>query len=271
MNSVDTRKIGGVPETLLIPLYARAVETRRPDGIIRDEEAVEMVERIDYDFGQFDKAWMSQVGVAIRTEILDQEASAFIGAHPDAVVVNLGAGLCTRFNSVDNGRVTWYELDLPEVIDVKRQFLEDTDRYQFVARSVFDFSWFDEIRISGKPVLLIAEGLLMYFEEHELGVLFDELVTRFPGAEMLFEMLAPLIVGRSKQHDAVSKVGDAEFKWGLKDSRVLETWNEKMEFVEEWNIFDYHRDRWGWIRFVTAIFPPFKTLMGIRIVHLRFR
>ena len=89
-------------ERLLITLYARAVASKRANGIVPDEKAVEMVEYIDYDFAKFDQAQMSQVGVAIRTEIFDEQAAPFIGRHPNAIVVNLGAGLCTRFNWVDN-------------------------------------------------------------------------------------------------------------------------------------------------------------------------
>ena len=124
---VNTGKIAGVPETLLIPLYCRAMETQRPDGIIKDGKAVEMVQSIDYDFSRFDKARGSQVGVAIRTEILNEGVRAFTGKHPDATVVNLGAGLCTRFTRVDNGRVTWYELDLPEVIELRRKFFAEME------------------------------------------------------------------------------------------------------------------------------------------------
>ncbi len=98
-----------MPETLLIALYLRAVETQRVDGIIRDEKAVEMIQSIDYDFARFDRAWASQVGVAVRTEILDEATTAFIRQYPDASVVNMGAGLCTRFNRVDNGSIIWYE------------------------------------------------------------------------------------------------------------------------------------------------------------------
>jgi len=271
MNSVDIRKITGVPETLLIPLYARAVETQRPDGIIRDEKAVEMVERIDYDFAKFDKTWMSQVGVTIRTEILDEGTSAFIGTHPEATVVNLGAGLCTRFNRVDNGRVTWYELDLPEVIELRRQFFTETNRRRLIVGSVADFDWMEQIQKGdSQPLLFIGEGLFMYFEEPEVKRIFVELATRFPGADLLFEALAPMIVGRAKHHDAVSKVGgQVEFRWGVSSGVACAEWDPRIQFVQEWNYLDRHRDRWRFFR-LGAYIPPLKIWMMNKIVRLRF-
>lgn len=47
--------LSGVSETLLIPLWARAVETKHHQPIVKDEKAVEMMEHIDYDFRKFKK------------------------------------------------------------------------------------------------------------------------------------------------------------------------------------------------------------------------
>ncbi len=194
MNGItDTQKLAGVPETLLVALYLRAVETRRADGIIKDEKAVEMIQSIEYDFARFNKAWASQVGVAVRTEILDKASTAFIRQYPDTSVVNMGAGLCTRFNRVDNGRITWYELDLPEAIEMRRRFFTETDRHRFIEGSITDFDWMEQIRgVGNQPVLFIGEGLFMYFEERDVKDVFIEMADHFPGAELLFEINGPI-------------------------------------------------------------------------------
>ncbi len=83
----DTKKLTGIPETLLVALYFGAAETQRADGIIRDQKAVEMIQNIEYDFARFNKAWASQIGVAVRTEILDKATTAFIRQYPDTTVV----------------------------------------------------------------------------------------------------------------------------------------------------------------------------------------
>ena len=272
MNEItDTKKLTGVPETLLVALYLRAAETRRADGIIRDEKAVEMIQSIEYDFSRFNKAWASQVGVAVRTEILDEATTAFIRQYPDATVVNMGAGLCTRFNRVDNGRIIWYELDLPEAIEIRRRFFTETDRHRFIEGSITDFSWMEQIQGAGnQPVLFLGEGLFMYFEEQEVKNVFIEMADHFPGAELLFEINGPVSVGRSKHHDALSKTdGQAEFKWGPASGAICETWDDRIRFVREWNYLDRHRDRWRFMR-LFAYIPPLKRHIMNKIVHLRF-
>jgi len=268
----DTEKLTGVPETLLVALYLRAVETQRADGIIRDEKAVEMIQSIEYDFSRFDRAWLSQVGVAVRTEILDEVTAAFIHQYPDACVVNMGAGLCTRLNRVDNGSIIWYELDLPEAIELRRRFFTETDRHQFIERSITDFSWMEQIKIKeNQPVLFIGEGLFMYFEEQEVKNIFIAMANHFPDAELIFEINGPVSVGRSKHHDALSKTdGQAEFKWGPVSGAVCETWDDRIRFVREWNYLDRHMDRWRFMR-LFAYIPPLKRHIMNKIVHLRLR
>jgi methyltransferase (TIGR00027 family) len=262
-------KLEGGSETLLIPLWARAVETKRPDAIIRDPKALEIFESIDYDFSKFSEAWMNQTGIAVRTKLFDDAARAFIHRHPFAVFINLGAGLDSRFERLDNGKIFWYEVDLPEVIELRRHFFEETDRYRFIARSVTDFSWMHEILITHCPPLIIAEGLLMYLDECDVRTLFEKLVVHFPGSEMLFEMLSPLAVGMARYNRCISKLGGGkvEFKWSLRNSKELESWHCKIQFLDEWNVLDYFQYRWGWMMFVA---PFFMGMLGNRVVHLRF-
>ncbi|PID57611.1 methyltransferase [candidate division KSB3 bacterium] len=263
-------RLKDVPETLLIPLWARAAESVHPDPIIRDDKAVDMIKKIDYDFSKFEHSWMSQVGVAIRTELLDKSTQDFIVRHPKAVIINIGAGLDTRFSRIDNGSIRWYDLDLPEVIALKKQFFEENDRYRMIAKSVFDTSWYNEIERAGAAVLILAEGILMYFDEEQVKSLFHHLITHFPGAMMLFEMLAPFMVGKSKHHEAVKKIGGAEFKWGISNSRVMESWNPHIRIVNEANYFDYHKKRWRGMRFLAAI-SILKHRMNNRIVQVQFQ
>jgi O-methyltransferase involved in polyketide biosynthesis len=167
------QNLEGVSETLLIPLWARAVETKNPHPIIKDEKAREMMTQIEYDFSKFDKEWPTQISVAVRTEILDNATRAFINKHPHAVVINLGCGLDTRFSRLDDGKIRWYDLDLPEPMHIRKQFFEETDRYKMIAKSVFDYSWIDDVRLDNS-VLIIAEGLLMYLNENEVKELINK-------------------------------------------------------------------------------------------------
>lgn len=269
--SIDDR-LSAVPETMLIPLWARAVETQREDSIIKDIRALDILSRIAYDFSRFEKAWMSQVGVCIRTMLLDRAVRNYLSNHPNAVVVNLGCGLDTRVERLSTeSHALWYDLDLPEAIGLRRVFFRETARNRFIEKSFLDHSWMDDIATDGGTVLFIAEGLFMYFSEDEVRGLFRRLADRFPGSEILFEMLSPLLVGRSARHDALGRTGGkAEFRWGLGNARKMEDWAPGIVFLEEWNYFDFHRDRWRFMKWPAKI-PAFKNGFNNRIVHMAFR
>lgn len=159
------KKLQGVPETMLIPLWARAEETKQADPIIREDMAAALVSRIDYDFSRFKGAWLTQVGVSVRTMLLDRAVRDFLQRRPGAVVINLGAGLDTRYERLKDDSIIyrWYDLDLTEAIAFRRQFFTENDENICISKSVFDESWFDDVEAADRPLLIIAEGLFMYF------------------------------------------------------------------------------------------------------------
>lgn len=273
-----TTKLQGIPETLLIPLWARAAETRMAQPIVRDPRAVQMIEQIDYDFSKYAKARMTQLGVAVRTELLDRAVQQFIDEHPSGCVVNLGAGLDTRCERLERRNTLWYDLDLPEAIELRRRFFSDSETYRMIQGSVFDAQWRDVIGeaisstngAQARPLCFVAEGLFMYFHEWELRGLMRELAARFAGAEMFVEVQGPAIVGSGKHHDSLSKMDKPpEFKWGCADGKTLESWHPGIKLVQQWSFFDYHQDRAGWWKWLLYI-GPLRRKIEPHIVHLRF-
>jgi O-methyltransferase involved in polyketide biosynthesis len=267
------QNLSGVPETLLVPLWARAVEMKHSNPIVKDDKALEIMEQINYDFGKLDeddKNWPTQVSVVVRTGLLDKAVKVFMDKNPDGFILNIGCGLDTRFYRLDNGSIQWYDLDLPESLQIRKQFFEETDRYKMIPKSVFDYSWINEINVN-KPVLIIIEGTLMYFTEREVEELMNKLVISFKSAEMLIEITTPPMVKQSKEEDIINKQYqiNATLKWGVQNGKELEKFNNHIKFIEEWHYFDFHRDRWKVIRWLSII-PPFKKRYGNRIVHLKF-
>lgn len=120
-------KLGDVQETMLIPLAVRAMETKRDKARIKDLKSVEIIETLGLDAQKYNK-FLTYEGVVARTILIDGFAKSFIEKHPDAVCINLGCGLDDRFSRVDNGRILWYDIDLPDSIDVRRKAFEDTER-----------------------------------------------------------------------------------------------------------------------------------------------
>jgi O-methyltransferase involved in polyketide biosynthesis len=257
-----------VSETSLLPLWARAMESTRTDALFRDEKAIEMLRAIDYDFSRFKKAWMSQLGIAVRTELFDKIVKDYLKQYPDGCIINLGAGFDSRFYRLDNGSIQWHDIDLPEVIKIKRLLLKANGRYHTVARSILDFRWIDEITPSKAPPLIIAEGLLMYFSEEQIKTLMNALVTAFPKATMAIELLPMGAVGNSKWHEAVGWM-NTTFKWSIDNIKHLERWNSAIRVNSEWCILDYHWERWGAFSWFSWM-PVYRFFLGEKVVLLEF-
>ncbi|MFE7897765.1 class I SAM-dependent methyltransferase [Streptomyces sp. NPDC057424] len=216
-------QLGTVQETLLIPLYARAMENRKEFPLLRDVRAEEIVAGIDYDFARFD-GLPSLTGAMLRTVLFDRWVADFLAAHPDATVVEIGTGLNTRYERLDNGRVRWFDLDLPDVIDLRRAFFADTPRRTMVAASVTDEAWAAEVasRTDG-PYLLVAEAVLPYLYESDVRRVVDLLSDRFPGSLLALDTAGPGFFDTQEEHDALSKVA-ARMHWCCPDLAGLDAW-----------------------------------------------
>ncbi|WP_094228833.1 class I SAM-dependent methyltransferase [Methanolobus psychrotolerans] len=259
-----------VSETLLIPLWARAEEWDKADPVIMDEHALNLVKKIDYDFSKFKGAWMSQLGCAVRANILDRETKRFVRAHPDATIINLGCGLDTRFFRVDNGSINWYDLDLPPVIEVRKQFFEETVRYRMLGRSIFDYYWMDDIEHADQPVLFISEGVFMYFEPDQVQDILTRLIESFPNARMLLEVFPKFALRFSRKHETLKMMDEhLVFKWGVKKPADLETVDSRLRVRESFNLFDIRKDRWRWLGKLAYI-PWFRNNMSNRILRIEF-
>ena len=112
-----------VPETALWTLYHRAVEAQRPDAVLTDPAAVELVDAIDYPFAERFGAGALGQWQALRARCFDDAVRAFQAAAPGGTVVALGEGLETQFWRVDDGRVRWLTVDLPEIVETRRRLL----------------------------------------------------------------------------------------------------------------------------------------------------
>lgn len=219
-------ELEGVPETLLWNLFNRAAEARRPPGrrVLDDPLAVELVDRIDYPFERFGGTAMAQWH-ALRVRCLDDEVRRFVAEHPEGLVVALGEGLETQFWRVDNGRVRWLTVDLPETVEVRDVLLpDDPPRRRTLACSALDLRWMDEVDDS-RGVLVTAQGLLMYLPPPEVRRLIAACAERFPGGSMLFDALPRALVARgqaaaydSRSAGPASGYRPPRWQWGM-DSR----------------------------------------------------
>jgi methyltransferase (TIGR00027 family) len=278
MPQVQSDDLKGVSQTLLIPLHYYVEESRNASTSFKDELAERFHDAIAYDWSRFDadssKSWVTVVTKAAmnrRRTVFDEQVRNFLEEAPEGLVVNLGAGLNTRFHRLDNGRVEWIELDLPGVIAFRKKLQEpDSKRHRMIAASVLDDDWVAEIKRRGRRrVLFVAEGLLPYFTEEEHRKIFTCLAENFPGQQMLFHTIATSLARELVQHSLVSKLSmKAETQWGLDDSKQVSALNPKVEYVDEFPLLDGPYDQLP--EPFRQKLSPAMTKQLMKIVHVRF-
>lgn len=130
-------QLGDVQETALIPLAVRANETKRENARIHDEKAVEIIETLAVDTRAIDK-FMSHEGVVARTIMFDKTLNELLEKYPDTVCINIGCGLDDRFSRVDNGKVRWFNVDLPDSIEVRKKVFAEMERESMLAGNILE-------------------------------------------------------------------------------------------------------------------------------------
>jgi O-methyltransferase involved in polyketide biosynthesis len=253
-------ELGPVQETLLIPLLARARETERRRGLLRDPRAVELVRRLDYDFEKWDGGRSLQ-GAMLRARMFDRYVEEFLVVHPWGTVVEIGCGLDTRFDRVDNGRVSWFDLDLPDVIALRRRFFDDEPRRTMLAASVLDTGWMDQVEATGGPWMFVAEAVLIYLDAPDARRAMVGIAGRFPGARIAFDTTGARMVDTQDRHDAMRHLPrESWFRWTCDEPQEIESWGANLRLAASKTFLDADRDlldRLSLLLRLTARYAPF--------------
>lgn len=265
--------LNNVHETLLLPLWGRAQAARMPYPVLKDRRAMRLVEQLDYDFSTFQTCLGSYqiLLFGLRAKEFDAIVRDFIGEHPGATIVNIGAGLDTTFCRVDNGRIRWYDLDVPEVIRLRNELLPEEEKQRSIAKSMFDKSFLDDIEAPQDGILFLLGGVLMYFEEKRVRSFLGMLASRFPGAEVVFDSVSPLGSLAANRMVRRSGIKGAPMKWSLRNARKLEEWNLGFRLLERYPIAKKTRVflSWGLSAWLMAKLNNLFSLVSIN--RFRFR
>jgi O-methyltransferase involved in polyketide biosynthesis len=233
-------KLRSVQETLLLPLWGRAVETRKRKPLLVDTTAMEIIDTIDYDFTTIatNISLITQLAWIARSLHVDRVVREFLERHPRGTIVNIGCGLDTTYERVDNGSLLWYDLDLPDVIALRRQFVTDGERRRHIASSFLDDAWFAEVKVEDS-ILFIAAGVFYYFEENQMKHFLSRLAGLFPGGEVFFDAASPL--GMRTANKVVIQAGGMDqnsfLKWGIQSAYDIQSWDSRIRVVEEFPMF----------------------------------
>lgn len=202
----------GSAETMLQSFYARAKYSRKKNAKFYDAKAIELVGKIDYDFSKAEKDSTMSNGVIARTIVFDELVKDFIKKNPDCTVVNIACGLDTRFYRMDNGRIIWYNVDLPETIELRDAIYHESGRVSTIGISATDPAWADKVTKRGK-MLFIIEGLSMYLTSDENAQMLSIIRDKFDNATVLMECLAKKWVNKEHTEKSIQDTG-AKFVFG---------------------------------------------------------
>lgn len=280
MTETKSLPLSGVAETLLIPLYNRAMESQRPDAVIKDEKAVALVAQMSaqmgYDFSRVRQVPMPKLLRLMRlifAREFDRYARDFLSRNPEAVVVHIGCGLDTRFERVDNGQVEWFDLDFPDVIELRQRLIGgEHGRYHLLSGSVLEDAWLEAVKarshrldVRRRPIMFLAETVFVYFEDAQIKSLVLRLRDHFPGAELVFDGWRPFEIWLANRLLSGSQFAGL-MRWSFWCGQEIEGWGGGIHLLDAWGFFDQTEPRLDSYRWMAPLFRLFKPM---RIFHFR--
>lgn len=222
-------KLSNESNTLFIPLLGRALMSKN-NLFLKDVKAEEIVNKISFDFKSLKQSkWLSMY-MSLRGLIIDELCNKYISNNLNCTVIHLGCGLDSRCLRVNQNYNIWYDVDYKEVIDIRKEFYFDCDKYQMIGSSVLDYKWLDKIRYVDN-VLIVAEGLTMYLFEDEIKGLLNEINKRFNNVYLIFDAYSKKGVKLSKLKNPVKQMS-AHIKYGFDNVDEFLSLNNNLECVD---------------------------------------
>lgn len=230
-------KLTAEKETLLVPLFSKAIESQRSRQILFDPKAEDILQQMEYNFEDLKIPRQTLISLAIRAKKFDSYVNDYLLHSDDPLVLHLGCGLDSRFIRVGFNKGLWYDVDYPDVIELRRKFYAETSAYHMIESSVTEQGWLEQVPITNNPACIVAEGLLMYLREDEVKRLFLNLRNRFPDSEVAFDVYSRLTAKGANRHPSIKKTG-TYIHWGIDNARQIEEWGSGIELLDEWYFTD---------------------------------
>jgi O-methyltransferase involved in polyketide biosynthesis len=234
---VERVELHGTPETLLITLCAKARESELPDSLLRDRYSLQALQQIDYDFAHLRIGPAEQVGIALRAKLFDDWVRDFLARHPSCVVLQLGCGLDSRVLRIDPpAGVQWFEVDFPQVIALREKLYPPRENCHLLATSLTATDWWRAVP-TGRPVLLVAEGVLPYVETDAVFWLLRALTAHFAAGELVFDGYSRLGIRLLQWNPMIRRTG-AVLHWGIDEPWELEQQVPGLRFCDAIEAYD---------------------------------
>lgn len=265
-------ELSKVPQTMLLPLIARAEVSKWKNPILLDKKAIELSNAIDYDKIKFKQniQEIGLLGLAIRAKKFDDAIRVFLKSHPNGKVLSIGAGLDTTFYRIDNGLVNWYDLDLPESMALRKQLLPPPERVTYLTKSMLDYTWIADLGdISGGLFIQIA-GVLPYFKEQDVKTFLSTISEKLPNAEIIFDVCSEFVKIVISQSIRQSGIQNAPIQWGITDISKIEKWSEHIKIKKAEPFFKGIERKFSYQLITRIMMNGGDLLKSAQVVQLKF-
>jgi methyltransferase (TIGR00027 family) len=227
-------------ESLFLTLGSRALDSRLPRPFLGDTMADEILTTIGYCLDKFPQLTTKVVDrrfrvfdVAVRTKIIDEMVRRFVLRRPDAVVLDLGAGLDGRIFRVNPPpSVDWYDVDFPEVAALRRKLLPPHANAHSVGADLTDPDWLPDLP-RDRPAMIVADGLILFLAQDDFVSLLNRLTAHFPGGELALNAYTTYAMRTFKRSRAMRAIAGGVVNPGLNDPRQLEHWVDGLTLLDE--------------------------------------
>ncbi len=211
---------------------------------------------------------LSQLSWIARSIFFDEKIKEFIVLNPEATIINVGCGLDTTFDRVDNGKIQWIDLDLPDSIALRKNYISETNRRKFISISVFDTDWYRNLEIADNIMILIA-GVLYYFDEAEVKKLFSDFHTYIPGAEVVLDYASKkgIKIANKKVIDKGGMDKSAYLKWGIDNIFEIGKWDDSIRVKSNMPMFREHKKNYPLIKRIGMNISD--TIKIMSLVHIK--
>lgn len=245
-----------VPTHLLQPMWLRSRESLVDDALIYDPIAANACRYChlsdDCVAGDIDQ---KQLLHATLTKLCDERVSSFLKDNPKAWVLNLGAGLDTRFYRLDNGLCHWVELDTSEHLLWREKLFHPSERYQLHCGSVASTDWLDNVAIpSSRPVLIVCDQPLLNCTESEVAHFVQRLSRYFSSGHACI-----IVAGDKTSTHLGQRLGSQIYQHGMANPVLkIQQWLPWYKYINQFSPLDHDCRRWKIWQRVIAKFPMLK-------------
>lgn len=225
-------ELNRLQRTLLITLGGRADESQLADSLLKDRFADEARQRVDFDFSTLRLSRDGLIALAVRAHTLDSWIRDFLARQTDAQVLHLGCGLDSRIFRVDPAaEIPWWEVDFPEVIQLRRALFPERVGCLYRETSVLEIGWLNEIDPQ-REVMVVAEGIFAYLSPSEIQQVLAGIVGRFPAGEIIFDAYNRWGISFLNALPSLRHAG-VQLQFALEDPRQLEASVPGLTLCEE--------------------------------------